>query len=182
MARRFGRNQRRHMREEIIRRDEAIAAKNEQLSEALNRSAERGREAAELRQRLEDWATEILHLMGRDHAFNEQLARYRSEGLMDRLRLQPVMRPNIAPRGSTPPQWEKVSSVIEACIMRCRISGDHLSGMIAVEIGDHMGALVGYGLPTERRKSWTPRDIRKVAELIANKMAQHLRVEQDKAA
>lgn len=175
MAKRFGRNQRRHMREEI-------AAKNEMLTEALNRSRERGREAAELRQRLENWATEILHLMGPDHAFNEQLQRYRSRGDMEsRLRLQPVMHPQPI-KSSEPVHYERVQDVIEACIMRCRIKSNDLGGMIAVEIGDHMGALVGYGLPRDRRERWTPRDITYIATLIANKMADHLASEQNRAA
>lgn len=165
MSKRFGRNQKRRLREEI-------AAKNEMLSEALNRSAERAADARYLRQRLEEWATEILHLMGPDSAFNEKLTRYRTEGLMDRLRLNPVRAP-ITMRDSAP-RWEKVSDVIEACILRCQIKSDDLHGMIAVEIGDHMGSLVGYGLPEDRRKAWTPRDINTIANLIANEMAVHL--------
>lgn len=165
MAKRFGRNQRRHLREEI-------ATKNELLSEALNRSAARGREAAELRNRLTRWAEEILHLMGEDSAFNEQLRRVRSNGMLDRLMLSPVPAP-ISMRDRAP-RWEQVSSVIEACILRCNIKSDDLRGHVAVEIGDHMGSLAGYAMSRDRREAWTPRDIHYVAELIANQMAKVL--------
>jgi len=168
MAKRFGRNQRRAMREKL-------ATKDEMLTEALNRSGERQREIQQLRARLTDWATEILYLMGSDSAFNEQLRRIATAGSFDRLHLSPVPAP-ITSRDEKP-QWERVSDVITACILRCQIKSDDLRGQIAVEIGDHMGPLVAYGLPIERRLAWSPRDTRYIAELIANKMASHLEQE-----
>lgn len=171
MARRFGRNQRRQMQERIVNLLAAQAEVHDYLREARD-------EARELRQRLEKWASEILHLMGPDHAFNEQLRRYRTANEFEsRLHLRPVMRP-AAFRSSEPVQVERVRDVIEACIMRCHIKSDDLGAMIAVEIGDHMGTLVGYGLPRDRRERWTPRDINYIATLIANKMADHLASEQ----
>ena len=158
MAKRFGRNQRRHMREEIAKKDQMLAT---------SRS-----EAAALRHRLTEWSTEILHLLGSDSAFNEQLRRIRNEGLLDRLQLSPIPAPVFM--RDRAPQWERVSDVITACIMRCQIRSDDLRGQIAVEIGDHMGQLVAYAISEDRRQAWTPRDIRYMAEMIANEMANHL--------
>lgn len=172
MARRFGRNQRRQMRAEIA----ALELNLDQQRAATRRELEN---AATLRGRLTDWAEEILYLMGSDSAFNEQLRRIRNPGAIDRLMLSPVRSMPIAMRDE-PPAWERVSDVITACIMRCQLKADDLSGTIAVEIGDHMGPLVAYALPEERRRNWSPRDIRRIAELVANEMAAYLLTSQEK--
>lgn len=167
MAKRFGRNQRRQMREEIAKAQRAHEY-------ATNRYRDAERERARLEERLARWATEILHLLGRDSAFNEQLTRYRTAGHMPTLKLLPIRNAPVAPLPGDVPRYERISDVIEACIMRCRIKSNDLERMIAVEIGDHMGTLVAYGVPEERRRKWSPRDIEMIGQLIANEMAQHL--------
>ena len=166
MAKRFGRNQRRQMREQIADLDHKLAAQREATRRVAN-------DAEALRHRLTDWAKEILHLMGSDSAFNEQLRRVRNVGGMDPLMLSPVHASTIAMRDQ-PPQWERVSDVITACLMRCRLKSDDLRGQIALEISDHMGQLAAYALPEARRRNWSPRDIRYMAELIAQELAAYL--------
>jgi hypothetical protein len=161
MARRFGRNQRRQMREEI-------ATKNELLSEALNRSAARGREVDMLRGRLEQWAGEVVHLMGRDSAFNERVAKMTvNDRYMDRLRLRPI---EFVPLGRGPDRMPvaTVETIITALIWRLRMSRDEFQHMIRIELEARDATPVGYALPIEHH--WTRRDQEYLARRIAAEM------------
>lgn len=163
MAKRFGRNQRRHMREEI-------ATKNELLSEALNRSAARGREAAELRSRLERWAGDVMRLMGDDSAFNERVKRmsiddgYAAGG---QLRLSPTY--DLGPIGPRDAPPLMVQTVITALIWRLHMSRDEFRPMIRIELENRFREPVGYALAEDHR--WTERDIEYLSRRIATEMA-----------
>ena len=173
MARRFGRNQRRHMREEI-------ATKNEMLSEALNRSRERKLEADELRSRLHRWAEDVAQLMGPDSAFNEQVRRMAVEDVRSfggRLRLNPVDLTRIVPR-SAPVPMTSVETIISALIWRLHLSRDEFRPMIRVELENRYAEPVGYALAEEHR--WTERDVRYLAERIAREMTDLLNAGVDK--
>ncbi len=164
MSRRFGRNQRRRLREEI-------ASKNEMLSEALNGSAARGREAAELRSRLHLWAEDIAQLMGPDSAFNERVRRMAVEdayALGDRLRIIPVDLMEIVPRSAQAPN-ASVETIIEALIWRLHISREEFRPMIRIELTNRHAEPVGYALAEDHR--WTERDICQLAQRIAREMA-----------
>lgn len=163
MAKRFGRNQRRHMREEI-------ATKNELLSEALNRSAARGREAAELRARLERWAADVMRLMGDDSAFNERAKRMSiddSYAAYGELRLSPSY--DLGPIGprAAPPMM--VQTIITALIWRLHMSRDEFRPMIRIELENRFKEPVGYALAEDHR--WTERDIEYLSRRIATEMA-----------
>lgn len=163
MAKRFGRNQRRHMREEI-------ATKNELLSEALNRSAARGREANELRGRLETWARDVMHLMGDDSAFNERVKRMAVDDRyadMGRLQLSPIY--DLGPIGPRDAPPLMVQTIITALIWRLHMSRDEFRPMIRIELENRFKEPVGYALAEDHR--WTERDIEYLSRRIATGMA-----------
>ncbi len=168
MARRFGRNQRRQMREQIATAQRAHAY-------ATDRYREAEKTANQLRDRLERWAEEIRHIMGDDSAFNEQLRviRMRRENMHDTLRLSPIRAlPGLSSK--EPPVYDTVGDIINVAIFRC-MTGD-LGRHIELKIVGPDGALVGYGLSKDLERRWSPRTIRYVADMIALEMARHLLV------
>ena len=171
MARRFGRNQRRQLREQLAKAERAHAYATDRY-----RTAER--EQGRLRQRLEDWAQEIRHIMGADSAFNEHLAARRQHYPESSLRLRPIMSLPIGPRDAAP-VWDRVEDVIEVGIFRCM--GRDLGQHIALEIVGPDGALVAYGLSKDMERRWSPRSIRYFADMIATEMARHLVIEDERA-
>ncbi len=165
MAKRFGRNQRRHMREEI-------ATKNELLSEALNRSAARGREAAELRSRLETWARDVMRLMGDDSAFNERVKRMAVDDRyvdMGWHLTNPIVDMPPISRDARPMPPMTVRTIITALIWRLHMSRDEFRPMIRIELENRFKEPVGYALAKDHR--WTERDIEYLSRRIATEMA-----------
>lgn len=159
---------------------EEIAAKNEMLSEALNRSAARGREADELRSRLHRWAEDVARLMGPDSAFNEQVRRMAVEDVRSfggRLRLSPVDLMRIVPR-SAPVPMTSVQTIIEALIWRLHLSRDEFGPMIRIELENRYAEPVGYALAEDHR--WTEHDVRYLSERIAREMTDLLNAGVDK--
>lgn len=174
MSKRFGRNQRRHMRDEI-------ATSREMLSEAMNRSAARGREVAELKHRLTSWAGDIAQLLGPESAFNEQVMRREirdMRALGGALRMLPPVRlsaPLLGP--DEVPQFAEVGSVIEAAIYLARVDGDEagrMRGQIRIFLESRNGD-VAYAMNDDRHRRWSPRDIEYMSQMIALEMAKHLR-------
>lgn len=176
MAARFGRNQRRKMRDALTEKDRQISVMNEMLTEAMNRSAACGREVASLRQRLEAWARDVMHLMGEDSAFNERVRRmtiderYAGAGQLEFapiVDLSPVSRSMKA--SATP---ITVRTVITALIWRLHMSRDEFRPMIRIELENRFKQPVGYALSPEHR--WTPRDAEYLSRRIADEMVTHL--------
>lgn len=171
MSRRFGRNQRRAMRETIAEKDRQIAVSNEMFSEVSNRSAARKREADELRGRLETWARDVMRLMGDDSAFNERVKRmtvderFAGGGL---LQLAPIVDLPPISRG-VEPMPTTVQTVISALIWRLHMSRDEFRPMIRIELENRFKEPVGYALAEDHR--WTERDIEYLSRRIAGEMA-----------
>lgn len=171
MANRFGRNQRRRMQATLVEMDREIGVSREMLSEAMNRSAARGREADELRARLTTWAQDVVRLMGEDSAFNERVRRMTvDERYVDggRLRLDPIV--DLAPirrsAEAMPPMT--VQTIITALIWRLHVSRDEFRPMIRIELQNRFAEPIGYALAEEH--IWTERDIGYLSERIAREM------------
>lgn len=79
MAKRFGRNQRRKMRNQIAARDAIIEALKQTLAEQVERTAKARAELTALEASMVDWADRIVALLGPDSAF----AREFGDKLMD---------------------------------------------------------------------------------------------------
>ena len=172
MSKRFGRNQRRKLREEI-------ATKNEMLSEALNRSRARKIEADELRSRLHTWAEDVAQLMGPDSAFNEQVRRMGVEDVHSfggRLQLAPIRLSPVAPTFAG--QMTSVETVINALIWRLHLSRDEFRHLIRIELENRYAEPVGYALLPDH--IWTQRDIDYLAQGIARKMVAHLNIPKER--
>jgi hypothetical protein len=163
---------------------EEIATKNDLLSEALNRSAARGREAQELRSRLSTWAEDIAHLLGPESAFNEQVMRREVRDIRafgGALQMLPPVRLMAAgPRGSEEaPQFVRTENVIEAAIYLARIDGpeaDKMRRQLRIVLESRNGS-VAYAMGDDRHRHWSPRDVDYMARMIALAMAKHLAVE-----
>lgn len=163
MSKRFGRNQRRHMRERIANLLAAQAEAHDHLRKARD-------EASELRSRLHRWAEDVAQLMGPDSAFNEQVRRMAVEDVRSfggRLRLSPVDLMQIVPR-SAPVPVTSVVTIIEALIWRLHLSRDEFRPMVRIELENRYAEPVGYALAEDHR--WTERDVRYLAERIAREM------------
>lgn len=173
MSKRFGRNQRRKMREEI-------AMKNEMLSEALGRSDAKAREVQELRNRLSLWAEDIAHLLGPESAFNERVMRrevrdiHAFSGVLQMLPPVRLLTPARVPEEM--PQFASIGSVIEAAIYLARLGGspaDKMRRELRIVLESRNGD-VAYAMSDARHRRWSPRDVRYMADIIALEMAEHL--------
>ncbi len=173
MAKRFGRNQRRHMREEIARLDRAHRY-------AVDRYEQAERDAGVLRSRLERWATDIRHLLGDESAFNETVRRIEVDNVRDYgggLRLAP-QSPTVAPvrtRGEMP-FYGSVSTVIEAALYVANVSVDireRMSQQVRIRLTGRNGD-VAYAMNSERHHAWSPRDVDEIGRMIAHEMAKFL--------
>lgn len=163
MSARFGRNQRRKMREQV-------ASLTASRDTHVRRTVEAQAETREIASRLHRWAEDIAQLMGPDSAFNEQV---RLMGVEDvhsyggRLRLAPVdlarFAPNCASVGIA-----SVSTVIEALIWRLHLSRDEFRPMVRIELVNRYAQPVGYVLPIGHK--WTGRDEEYLARRIAREM------------
>lgn len=163
MSKRFGRNQRRKMRE-------ALAERQDAFERAVIREIEERRRANELSSRLHRWAEDVAQLMGPDSAFNEQVRRMAVEDVRSfggRLRLSPVDLMRIVPR-SAPVPMTSVVTIIEALIWRLHLSRDEFRPMVRIELENRYAEPVGYALAEDHR--WTERDVRYLAERIAREM------------
>ena len=167
MAKRFGRNQRRKMRQQI----ETLEVEKAHVEKIYGQARDR---AWQLEQRLYDWAREIRHLLGDNSAFNEQLRRYRMDPWQDTLMLQPVISLDIHQMKDSAPQIDSVPAIIEALIFRAR--SKNFENIISIEIVGPDGTLVGYGLTKDRCRDWSPRTIEATARMIAIEMARYLAV------
>lgn len=174
MGKRFGRNQRRKLREE-----------NQQL---MNTCMELARDRAgfeklanEWRDRIDRWASEIRYLLGDNSAFNETLKRVRVENLDalgGRLRLCNDNQPVSFTVKSL--LVEESFSIIEAFYMTARVEPDRYKPNITVLIEDRDGNAVALAVDRQRLTNWSPRVIRENAQMIALQMAQFYDAERRK--
>lgn len=167
MSKRFGRNQRRKMREHV-------AALTRGIESATMTIAEERRHSSELRARLNIWARDILQLMGRDSAFNEQVRRIMSThdiaSLGGRLQLESpslsfgmgLAKPEDVPTRIT------TYAVITAAIWRLHLSKDEFSELVRIQLENEQSQPVGYVLSYNHR--WTDRDVQYIAEGIAREL------------
>lgn len=163
MAKRFGRNQRRKMRE-------ALAEKQDALENAVIGRVEERRRANELEARLSRWAKDVVQLMGRDSAFNEQVRRMQvSESTLQsgRFRFPTVNIARFSPHPMRMPV-ASVQTVLEALIWRLHLSREELRPMIRIELENRYAQPVGYALAEDHR--WTERDIEYLSRRIAVEM------------
>jgi hypothetical protein len=163
MAKRFGRNQRRKMRDEI-------ASVQWELKSSRKSENETNARYVELSRRLTSWAEEVLRLMGQDSAFNEQVRRMAVEDVRSYggvLRLAPPIRmPVFSPREKPIPLSSY--TVIEALIWRLHVSADEFSDMVRIELENRHAESVGYAL--SRKLGWGEKD----AEYLARQIARQL--------
>lgn len=163
MSKRFGRNQRRQMREQIA----GLAAYGR---EAFDKYERVSREARELRDRLERWAHDVVQLMGRDSAFNEQIARRGVEDVYamgGELRLSPARLLPVTRRPGAMPV-AAVETVMRALIWRLNVSRDEFMPKVRIILENRYREPVGYALEPDHR--WTDRDVAYLAEQIARDM------------
>lgn len=163
MAKRFGRNQRRAMREEISRIGEERSITRGQLVRSEQRFSA-------LENRLGQWADDVLRLMGPDSAFNEQVRRMTvHENCGDVLRLETRITPSYRSFNEPP---VVASMVIEALIWRLHMSSDDLSHKIRIVLENRHGEPVGYAL--HKSHVWSTKDQNYLAQRIADEMVHHL--------
>lgn len=176
MAKRFGRNQRRQMREQITRMYQHQA-------EAMDNLGRVQKERQRLADRLTAWAKDIAHLLGPESAFNEQVMRQEVRDVHafgDALRmLLPVKLVGPTPSPEDMPQFASVGSVIEAAIYLARVHepmADKMRRELRIVLESRNGDLA-YAMNDDRHCRWSPQDINFMARMIAEKMAEHLATE-----
>lgn len=168
MGKRFGRNQRRKLREE-----------NEQL---MNTCMDMARDRAafeklahEFEQRMADWAQEVRYLLGENSAFNETLKRVRVrnlEVLEGRLRLSDDNPYVVAGEMLA---FEQSVSVIEAFVITARLEPHPYKPLVTVIIEDRFGNTVGLAVDRARLNNWSPRIIHETARTIVTEIARSRR-------
>lgn len=173
MSKRFGRNQRRKLREEVAN---LTASRDLHVQRTVRAQAE----TRELALRLSTWAEDIAHMLGRESAFNEQVMRQQVRDVRSfggALRMMPPVRLLAPTRGpEEPPQFASVENVIEAAIYLARIDGppaDRMRRQLRIVLESRNGD-VAYAMSDDRHRRWSPRDVRYMAEMIALEMARHL--------
>lgn len=170
MAKRFGRNQRRKLREENAQ------LMNTCMDMARDRAAFE-KLANEWRDRINHWASEVRYLLGENSAFNETLKRVRVDNvnaLGGRLRLPKEEPLSIATPSATLKALsvEENFSVIESFVMTARVQSDRFKPIITVIVEDRDGNTVALAVDRQRLTNWSPRVIRQNADSIAFQMAQ----------
>jgi hypothetical protein len=167
MASRFGRNQRRKMREQIAQLNKQHTSETE--ARKLAESYER-----ETRYRLDAWAADIRNLLGNDSVFNE---RYQS--LVAHTSMAPYMRIPKPLRtidvSVGRPAMEMIASdeAILAAIWRINMDRDQFTGMVRVELTNDSGVTCALAV-TKGEMPRTNQDIECLGKMIASKFVRFL--------
>ena len=168
MAKRFGRNQRRKMRDELS----AKASQIDSLSTRLDRA---NRDYGEISVRLHRWAQDVLDLAGPDSAFNEMMrqvevdARQFDYGRMDLA--APVQMP-LRHADRRYPFYVMPEKVIEAMIYTAHLDSDitlRMREQVRICIQSKSGK---YALAVSDDRNWTSRDVDVLSRMIAQEIAQ----------
>jgi hypothetical protein len=168
MAKRFGRNQRRKMREHIEQQRRSFLEMHGELMRVR-------KHCAALDRRLNEWAGDVARLMGSDSAFNEQVRRMAVEdinGYGGVLQLMPQISLSAPVAHGGMPMMVTYETVIRALIWRLHMSRDEFSGVVRIELENRYGEPVGYALHPEHR--WTEKDAEYLARRIAREMVAHM--------
>ena len=160
MAKRFGRNQRRKMREEI-------AAANEWADYWQHWAEQYRHNAVVLRGRLNRWADDVRSLMGADSAFNEQISRVRSDPWGPTIRLNPQSH-CVATMPFAPVEAIEAQRVIEALIYRLDVKRDNYSEMVRIELVNEREETIAYAV--SERHFWTEKDEEVLTRMIAGEI------------
>lgn len=162
MASRFGRNQRRKMREQIAQLNDQYTSETE--ARKLAESYER-----ETRYRLDAWAADIRNLLGSDSVFNE---RYRS--LVDHTSMAPYMRvPKLVSAPIAPTTIAMSEAAIRAAIWRINMDRDQFTGMVRVLLTDDRGTPCALAISAGDMPR-TNQDIEYLSKMIASKFVKFL--------
>lgn len=169
MSKRFGRNQRRKMREEIA----AAKAAHDHVSEKLAKSQ---REYDELSVRLHRWAQDVLDLIGKDSAFNEAIHHIELENLRDMGGVMNFSRPAplLGPYDKKPVYFDP-GTVIQALIYTAHLDADIVTRMreqIRVSIESRNGK---YAVAISNDREWTSRDVDVFSRMIAREISEYRR-------
>jgi hypothetical protein len=163
MASRFGRNQRRKMREQIAQLNKQHTSETE--ARKLAESYER-----ETRYRLDAWAADIRNLLGNDSVFNE---RYQS--LVAHTSMAPYMRIPKPLRtidvSVGRPAMETLSNdaTIRAAIWRINMDRDRFTGMVRVVLTNENGVTCGLAI-SDGDIPRTNQDIEHLSKMVASKL------------
>lgn len=141
MSKRFGRNQKRKLRESLEGRIK--------VSESRSR---------DLEDRLSVWARDIVSLMGHDSAFNERIAIKEFHGDRYSYSRFPMVSLDFGKSAYY------VDNIIQAAIWRLNVTRDEYQDKIRVLLSNRNGDSVGYVVSIDHR--WTDKDARYIAEDI----------------
>lgn len=161
MSRRFGRNQKRALREEIAKRDREVERLSAVAAEHWQKMRQEAQRADEMDRSLVEWASRVLALLGPESAFTRDVMRRavdEREWEMSRRELR--MRGYPADRGvmRSPPGREMVEMslrVLDLFVVAPEKYLDELSGRVRFEIvsPDGRAALVLDELTLSRLRS-----------------------------
>ena len=166
MANRFGRNQRRKMREQIYAAQSDVNRLNKAVVEANVR-------ADRLAKRIENWASDIAQLLGPTSAYNERPMSVHLEDVRHLggvMRMEPMRMAELTQPDS---QISEFATIIDLAVHTAEISKesrDRMSEEMRIKIESRHGN-IAYAINQDRAKNWSPCDITCMAEMIANRMA-----------
>lgn len=171
MSRRFGRNQRRQLREQIAKLEEKASRA---LSDLSDMTEQRNKLTAEL----DRWAKDIRHLLGADSAFNREPSEITVEDyLLDEgaMYVDPAVGVPILPRLGVR-HMLTARETIEAAICSFELRQDDYAQMLRIMLVTKKGR-VGYAINDTRLHRMSPRDIDVLSETIAHEIAEFMKSE-----
>lgn len=179
MAKRFGRNQRRKLRQE----NEALAG---YLRVAIDRKVAVEEANHALERRLIDWADEVLHLCGDCSAYNEtlrQMLRLDDRPSYD-VPLLPTSLPScaVASRHSYLPESTVAMRTIEAFVYTMTMRPEAIPPRLHFALVSKAGPIVAYAVDRQLFLNPSPRMVGDMALRIARDMAAYLRGQNRAAA
>lgn len=169
MAKRFGRNQRRKMRDELS----AKASQIDSLSTRLDRA---NRDYGEISVRLHRWAQDVLDLAGPDSAFNEMMRHVEVDARQfdyGRMNLAAPVQMPLRPTDGKYPFYAMPEKVIEAMIYTARVDSDitlRMREQVRICIESRSGK---YALAVSDDRNWTSRDVDVLSRMLAQEIAQY---------
>lgn len=170
MSKRFGRNQKRKMREEIQRKDNA-------LDECFRLQDGLEQNLRDLRYKMEMWARDIVHVFGRDTPFADEYGRRATSYTPragDRLQFSPPPRPMQLRELQAMTLEDTVTvsrRVIEAFVAVLDIYPDKFEPRILVELDAGQIGRSYYAIDRKMLESLPPRAVEGIAVQIAEGLA-----------